>query len=138
MADDEITPNAQIPASTDSVSLAHTRWWEALLDEDVGALETLLADDLTFHSPYGTASTKPQFLEALRSGRLEYDSVTAEGALTRLHGETAIVTGQADIDFRSRGEPKFEQLYYTAVYRWTSTHWRMLAWQSTLRADATG
>ena len=47
-----------------------------------------------------------------------------------------IVTGQADIQVRFESRPRFEKLYYTAVYGWTSPHWRMLAWQSTLRAEA--
>ena len=135
MTTSDVTPNADTPSTADEVGVAHSRWWDALTNEDVVALESLLADDLTFHSPYGTATTKEQFLEALRSGRLEYDSITAEEPLTRIHGEVAIVTGRADIHFRSGGQPRFEQLYYTAVYGWSAQVWRMLAWQSTLRSD---
>lgn len=137
MTGGENTRNTQKPsAAANDVAVAHANWWDALLDENVVVLETLLADDLTFHSPYGTASTKAEFLENLRSGRLEYDSITAAEPLTRLHGESAIVTGQADIQFRFESRPWFEKLYYTAVYGWTSPHWCMLAWQSTLRAEA--
>ena len=100
-------------------------------------LETLLANNLTFHSPYGTAATKAQFLENLRTGWLEYDAIKAGEPVTRLHGEAAIVTGRADILFRFEGRPRFEELYYTDLYGWTFPHWRMLAWQSMLRADAT-
>ena len=121
---------------SDDVGVAHTRWFEALLVEDVLALDALLADDMTFHSPYGGASTKAEFLGELRSGRLMYDSISAEEPLTRLHGETAIVTGRVDIQFQWEGQPALERLYYTAVYGWTSPHWRMLAWHATLRADA--
>lgn len=109
-----------------------------LLAGDAEALETLLADDLTFHSPYGTASTKAAFLGDLRSGRLKYDSINDEEPLTRMHDQTAIVTGRVDIQFQWEGQPVLERLYYTAVYGWISPHWRMLAWQSTQRADTEG
>jgi ketosteroid isomerase-like protein len=118
------------------VGVAHTRWFDALLAEDAAVLDILLADDMTFHSPYGTSETKAEFLRNLRSDRLMYDSISAEKPLTRLHGQTAIVTGQVDIDFQWDGKPRLERLYYTAVYGWTSPHWQMHAWQATLRADA--
>lgn len=137
MTSGEPSPHAYTTTTgMDDVRDAHAGWWNALLVEDVTALDTLLADDLTFHSPSGYARTKAHFLENLRSGRLAYDSITAEEPSIRVHGASAIVTGKADILFQSQGQPRTEGLYYTAVYGWTSSRWRMLAWQSTMRADA--
>ena len=137
MTSGETIPPAGVPATAaDDVRDAHTRWWNALLDEDVAVLDTLLADDLTFHGPSGGTTTKAAYLDRLRSGRLAYDSVAAAEPLVRVHGVTAIVTGRADILFQSDGQPRMEGLYYTAVYGWTALRWRMLAWQSTIRADA--
>ena len=134
MASSDLTPNASIsPTAADDVSVAHARW---CLHEDVAVLDALLVDDLTFHGPSGGVTTKAKYLDALRSGRLAYDSITAEEPLIRVHGATAIVTGRADILLQSEGQPITEGLYYTAVYGWTAPHWRMLAWQSTIRADA--
>ena len=139
MTSDDITPAAALPpTAAQDVGVAHTRWWDALLAADAEALDTVLADDLTFHSPYGTALTKAAFLEDLRAGRLKYDSIADDAPLTRLQGQTAILTGRADIQFEWEGEPLMERLYYTAVYGWTPPHWRMRAWQSTRRDDAEG
>jgi uncharacterized protein DUF4440 len=102
----------------------------------VVGLDTLLADDLTFHSPIGTTPTKAEFVDRLRSGWLEYNAVTAEEPLIRLRSDTAIVTGRADLQYRAQGQPRSEGLYYTAVYGWTPPQWRMVAWQSTIRAEA--
>ena len=137
MTSGETMPPAGVPpTAADDVRDAHARWWNALLDEDVAVLDTLLADDLTFHGPSGGTTTKAAYLDRLRSGRLAYDSVAAAEPLVRVHGVTAIVTGRADILFQSEGQPRTEGLYYTAVYGWTAPRWRMLAWQSTIRADA--
>ena len=81
-------------------------------------------------------TTKAKYRESLRSGWPAHDSIIAEQPLIRVHGAIAIVTGRADILLQSEGRPKTEGLYYTAVYGWTAPHWRMLAWQSTVRADA--
>jgi ketosteroid isomerase-like protein len=126
------------PTAPDDVREAHARWWNALLDSDVASLEALLADDLTFHSPGGRAGSKASYLEGLRSGRLAYDSITAPEPVIRVHGAAAIVTGRADIQFQSQGQPRTEGLHYTAVYSWTAPHWRMRAWQSTHREEARG
>jgi ketosteroid isomerase-like protein len=139
MASTEIGSHAELPPkSADDVSATHSRWWHALLHADAVALDTLLADNLTFHSPIGTVATKAEFVERVRSGWLEYNSVTADDPLIRLCGDAAIVTGRADIQYRAQGQPRSEGLYYTAVYGWTLPQWRMLAWQSTARADARG
>ena len=67
-SDESIQPAGVPPNAADEVRAAHARWWNALLDEDVVVLDTLLADDLTFHGPSGGTMTKAAYLDRLRSG----------------------------------------------------------------------
>jgi len=139
MTKDDISSGVQVPpAAAEEVGAAHARWWQGLLDGDVPALEALLADDLTFHSPGGTVGTKARMLENRRSGQLAYNSITAAEPVIRVHGAAAIVTGRVDILYQWQGQPRTEGLHYTAVYTWNAPHWRMRAWQSTIRSDARG
>ena len=136
MATDENNATTQMSAITvDDVATAHTRWWNALLAADAAAVATLLADDLTLHTSFGWAQTKAGEVEALRSGQVSYTSIKDEEPVMRLHGQTGIVTGRADIEYQAGGEGGQARVYYTAVYGWTAPHWHMLAWQSTLRAE---
>jgi ketosteroid isomerase-like protein len=136
MTTDDNTATPQLSALTgDDVATAHTRWWNALLAADAAALETLLADDFTLHSPFGTTQTKAGEVEAIRSGQVSYTSIKDEEPVFRLHGQTGIVTGRADIAYQAGGQAGQARVYYTAVYGWTAPHWQMLAWQSTLRAE---
>ena len=74
--------------------------------------------------------------------QLQADLVVAQvgqsldGRIATESGHSHYVTGPADIQFEWEGQPKRVKVNYTAVYGWTSPHWRMLAWQSTIRADA--
>ncbi len=139
MTTDENNANTQHSAiPVDDVATAHTRWWNALLAADAAALATLLADDLTLHTPFGTTQTKAGEVEAIRSGQVSYTSIKDEEPVIRLHGQTGIVTGRADIEYQAGGQAGQARVYYTAVYGWTAAHWHMLAWQSTLRGDAEG
>ena len=61
MTGGEITSNAQVASTAaDNVRVAHTRRWDALVHADVVVLYSLLANDLTFHSPIGATSTKAE------------------------------------------------------------------------------
>ena len=139
MTTGENTSTAHMSAITvDDVATAHTRWFNALLAGDAAALETLLADDMTLHTPFGTTQTKAGEVESLRLGQVSYTSIKDEESVIRLHGQTGIVTSGADIAYQAGGQAGLVQVYYTAVYGWTAPHWHMLAWQSTLRGDAEG
>ena len=130
------TATPQLSALTgDDVATAHTRWWTALLAGDAAAVEAFLADDMTLHTPFGTTQTKAGEVEAIRSGQVSYTSIKDEEPVFRLHGQTGIVTGRADIAYQAGGQVGQVRVYYTAVYGWTAPHWQMLAWQSTLRAE---
>jgi len=136
MTTDETKATPQMSAITiDDVATAHTRWWNALLAGDADAVETLLADDMTLHTPFGTTQTKAGEVEAIRSGQVSYTSIKDEEPVMRLHGQTGIVTGRADIEFQAGGQAGQARVYYTAVYGRASADWHMLAWQSTLRAE---
>jgi hypothetical protein len=70
--------HAEPPAGDDGVRAAHQRWFDGLVAGEVTDLATLLADNMTFHSPSGASETKAHFLENIRSGRLKYESVAPE------------------------------------------------------------
>ena len=118
--------NKPLADAVADVGRAHARWWNALLAGDAAVLDTLLADDLTFHNPFGSTETKADFIGHIRAGRLKYDYIKDEVPLIRIHGQTGIVTGRVDIEYQWEGRPSPEGLYYTAVYGWTSPHWHML------------
>ena len=130
--------SAEDKAPTDLVAEvrgAHSQWWNALLAGDETALDTLLPDDFFYYNPYGSSSTKAEIMKNLKSGLVKYNSIKDNAPLIRLHGQTAIVTGRVDIDFQSGGQPIHLPANYTAVYGWTAPHWRLLAYQSTQRAE---
>ena len=130
-----VAPDAGATAEA-QVQTAHRHWFDGILQENVAALDTLLADDMTFHDPGGGQGKKAGYLGVLRSGQLKYDSVAAEPATVRLRGSVALVTGRVDIRYRWEESSRLEKLTYTAVYEWSGQGWRMLAWQSTFRPDS--
>jgi ketosteroid isomerase-like protein len=108
-----------------------TRRFEAVVRSDVGALNEILSDDLTYIHATGVHETKAEFIGKLKSGQLRYESLTPEDMHVRVYGTTGVVTGLARVKVQVKGEPLSFQLRFTDVYVKNGDHWQMVAWQAT-------
>ena len=102
-----------------------------MVQNDVAALETLLADDLVYIHTTGRMESKRQFLDSLRSGALRYRSIEPSETVIRTAGDAAIVTGRAKMAVTINGADRNFEIRYTAVYRSTGGRWQLVSWQST-------
>lgn len=116
-----------------AVRKVHSAWFDALLGEDVAALEQLLSEDVTLAFPGGNLMPRVEFLSHLKSGELFYDTAEHEDMLVRMYGAMGIVTGRSNLAYRFKGKPGLERLRYTAAYVRTNSRWRVVAWHSTIR-----
>ena len=110
---------------------ADARRFDAMIKVDQAALDGLLADDLTYTHSTGQAETKAQFLETLKTGKLSYLSAQPSDVAVRLYGETAVVTGRAEIKAVSGGQELVLPLRFTEVWVKSGGGWKLAAWQST-------
>jgi ketosteroid isomerase-like protein len=108
---------------------------QAMVKADVAALEDILADDLSYFHSSGSADTKREFIEAIRTGRLKYKQLDREGVAVRVYGEVAVVTGRGRFQVRSGEDDLDVRLRFTDVYVKRGGKWRMVAWQSTRLAE---
>jgi ketosteroid isomerase-like protein len=104
--------------------------FEAMVQNDVATLASLLSDDLSYTHTSGLTETKAQFLETLRSGRLRYLSIRPRDLVVRHRGETAIVTGQSAMRTRTAGGENAFAIRFLEVYVRDPTGWRLAAWQA--------
>ena len=107
------------------------RRFHAMIEADTAALDTILADDLTYTHTNGWVDTKEQFIGWLETGELNYESITTDGVLVRVYAATAVVTGQAAVEIKVNGQAKNLQIRFIDVYVKREGHWQMVAWQST-------
>ena len=101
--------------------------FQAQVGGDIAGLERLLSDQLVYTHSNASVDTKASFIEAIRTRR-PYQKVERSGEDVRLHGDTAVVTGQARIDLNGGARLN---LRYTDVWVKTAGGWQMVAWQST-------
>ena len=101
----------------------------AMVALDLGVLDPILADDLSYSHSSGRTDTKASFLGLVRSGHylgvdfLERDVVPC--------GNAAIVRGRAQMRVNHDGENLSYQILFLEVYALRGGAWQLVAWQAT-------
>jgi ketosteroid isomerase-like protein len=129
-----VLPEALVAETADprqEILAADALRFAAMVQGDLKALEGLLAEDLTYTHSTGQAETRAQFLEGMRSGTLRYLAAEPSDAVVRIHGETAIVTGRAEMRVSTQGKELTVPVRFTEVWVKSGGAWKMAAWQST-------
>jgi len=109
------------------ISSLEDQRFQAQVAGDVEALGRLLSDQLVYTHSSASVDTKASFIESIRTRR-PYQKVERTSEEVRLHGDTAVVTGQAHIDLNGGRQLN---LRYTDVWVKGGAGWQMVAWQST-------
>ncbi len=125
-----VTATAQDGAES-AIRQAETRRFQALVQQDTGALTPLLGDDLTYVHTNGKRDTKRTLLDAVRSGQLVYEEITPQETHVRVFDDMAVVTGRIWMRAGTRIQMLGFSLTYTSVYVRRQNRWLLVAWQST-------
>ncbi|MDP6419869.1 MAG: nuclear transport factor 2 family protein [SAR202 cluster bacterium] len=101
---------------------------QAAVNNDVGALNRILSDDLSYVHTTAAVDTKESFTSGIASGRLNYESIVSSNTAVRLYGDnTALVTGNADVHVNGN---EFT-LQFTNVYINQEAGWQLVSWHAT-------
>jgi hypothetical protein len=124
-------PGQRVPDAETTIRVLEHLRFDAMIARDVRALDTLLADDLTYTHTTGRVDDKRALLADLEAGRLVYDSIVASDVRVRVYGRTAAVTGTARMQVRANGAVLRFSARFTELYVENGGGWRLAAWQST-------
>jgi ketosteroid isomerase-like protein len=104
----------------------------AVINDDLAALEKLLADDLVYIHTSSATDTKEVFLGKLKGGELKYQKCDLrERRFVALSDSVALLTGRIEFDIISGGTPKLLNNMFINVWAKRHGSWQMVSWQST-------
>jgi ketosteroid isomerase-like protein len=106
------------------------RRYAAMTGADMKALEALVHDELVYTHSSGLVDGKASWLESMRSGKVRYKKVVRADEKVRVFGDTALVTGRADIEADVGGQAKTLKLRYLDAWVKSGGAWKFAAWQS--------
>lgn len=87
------------------------------------SLEAMLDDRLLFIHSNGWTETKEEFIQDIKSGKLQYMDIEATEATARIYSNAAIVVGKGKFKVLLEGNELVINLYYTEVYIWKNDEW---------------
>ena len=109
--------------------------FEAMRKEDWNALESALADDLTYVHSTARLESKAEHVGNLKAGKPHYRGIAPRERKARVNGDVGIVTGVSEMHVENAGKEQRFTVRYLAVYAKSAEGWRMVAWQSTRVPD---
>jgi ketosteroid isomerase-like protein len=119
----------------DAVLAAQDKRIALTVAADVAGLGAMMTDDLSWTHSNANVESKAQFLEAIRSGKYKYRSMTFDDRKVRLHGDTAIVSGTCRVQVTTDGREIDIKLRFTELYVKQQGSWKQAMWQSTRVPD---
>jgi len=104
----------------------------AAVKGDVATLEKQTSDDYTFINLYGQVLDKSQMVNAFKTGQTKLTSNELSDMKVRVYGNTAVITGKADVAGTMAGKDTKGQIMFTRVYVKKGGSWQSVAFQQTL------
>ncbi|HKQ06327.1 MAG TPA: nuclear transport factor 2 family protein [Blastocatellia bacterium] len=124
--------SAPVSRSEQTIKALEHTYAEAVMRQDVPALDHLLADDFIATSSRGELRNKGQEIDDIRPNpdyvmkAFDVDEVNV-----RIFGETAIVTGRSTLKASYKGRDSTSLFRYTRVYARRKGKWQVVAQQLT-------
>jgi ketosteroid isomerase-like protein len=108
----------------------------AMQNKDWGALDAVLADDLTYVHSTARLESKSEHVGNLKAGKPHYRGIKPRDRVARVHGNIGVVNGVSEMHVENAGKEQRFTVRYLAVYAKAGDSWRMIAWQSTRVPEA--
>lgn len=112
------------------VQAVENQWRRAMLNNNVGDMERLLADDYIAITASGTIETKSQALALRKAGTLRITQMELNDTKVRIYGDTAVVTSRADISGNNGTRDISGHYRYTRVYNRRGGQWKIVSFEA--------
>ena len=126
--------NQNPAAIAQAVLKAEERRRQALLAGDLNALDALLSPALVYIHSSGGQDSKASYLEHMRSGSLQYQSMSFEALQAHPASSCCIVTGRMLAQVTRNGQPMSIRSLFMTVWApapGTAPVWQLQAYQGT-------
>jgi ketosteroid isomerase-like protein len=123
-------PHKDTHAIHKEIEALEQQWREAIISNNVSAMDHLLADDYIGISANGTVETKAQALALRKAGTVKISQLDLNDLKVRVYGDTAVVTSKADLQ-GTNGQSDISGNYrYTRVYNKRLGQWKIVSFEA--------
>lgn len=111
------------------------QWQQAIVTNNVSAMDHLLADDYIGITSNGTVETKQQAVDQSRAGTVRITRLDLTDTHVRVYGDTAVVTSLADLAGTNGTTDISGQYRYTRVYNRRLGQWKIVSFEASRMHD---
>jgi len=122
-------------AAESEVRLAQRQRFEAMMKQDVVALDTLLDDELDYIHTGGDLQSRSQFIDMIKKQTLVYESIAPSDVKVRVYNGLALSTGRSQMRVRSGTGVSSFGIRFTEGYVRRDGRWLLTAWEATRLPD---
>jgi Domain of unknown function (DUF4440) len=116
----------------EKVNQLHKKKFDWLINKKYDSLIVLLDDQVKYIHSNGWVQSKEEVIDDLKSGKLNYTSVTVEESTVSYFNKCAVVTGKGLFKGLMTDKSEFTiHLIYTEVYVKQKNQWRLVSRQAT-------
>jgi len=112
------------------VAALDSKYQAAVKNNDVAAMDLLLADDFVLVTGSGKIYTKSDLLKEARSGRVQYERQDDSEQMVRIWANTALITAKLREKGIDRGTPFDYTLWFSDTYVRTPSGWKYVFGQA--------
>ena len=103
---------------------------QAMLTRDKAALEVLMADELTYGHSDRRVMNKTEIIDAISTGKSQFNTITISDQTIRIVGDVAIVRQRFEADAVSNGKPGHPDIRIVLVWQKRPAGWQLLVRQA--------
>lgn len=124
-------PRAERHETRHVIDLLEDRWCNAVLSNNIRAMEALLSDDYMAITANGMLLSKDETLAHMRTGSLHITAISISDRKVRFYGATALVTSRAEVTGTDPEGNLSGNYRYTRVYvRDANGVWRIVSFEA--------
>jgi ketosteroid isomerase-like protein len=131
-----LLPKREAHAVHKQIESLEMAWRQAVVDNNIPAIDHLLADDYVGITANGTIEDKSQTIAQRKAGTVRVTVLILDDLKIRLYGDIAVVTSIADIQ-GVNGQSDISGKYrYTRVYNRRLGEWKIVSFEASRIHDA--
>lgn len=111
------------------------QWRQATVNNNIGEMNRLLADDYVGITSNGTVENKQQALAQRSAGTIRITRLDITDTHVRVYGDTAVVTSQAQLEGTNGTSDIGGQYRYTRVYNRRMGQWKIVSFEASRMHD---
>jgi ketosteroid isomerase-like protein len=122
---------AALAETPEQIQALDREWAQACVQADVGKLDQMLNDDLTYTHSSGQKQTKAEFVATVREGKTRYRSIEFQQSSARIYGNAAVTNNDVRVNLTVDGRDVSVHARFLHVWVKQNGHWRLAAHQGT-------